>query len=632
MPYIFIFTLLSFVSVYATSSGPNGPGTATTSGSTSYNWTNPANVLTDNSSAATATISGTNTDGTGTAPLNFTNNGQIFNLRNRATHSLAANFSISGSGSKLVVGDATAAINFTIPNTFTYTGTVDVANNATLTINNTTVPALGVIAKGTLTSYIVFGANGDQTVPAKSYYRLTISGTGTKTLDGASNTEEKLIIGVGATLNDGGYFFSIDADIDNSGIHISPSDGKIMMDGPAAQNISGSNGVFGNLDIFNLSNVTLFTNITINGFLKFSEGELIISAYTLTLNGTTLYETGTLTGGVNANLTVGGTGSIGNLKFTTGLETLNNLTINRTSNGKVTLITTLNVRNILTMTDGNIVNGSNTVTLGSSTASLGTLSHTSGTIAGKFSRWFNNATNTGTTGLFPVGTQDNYRPAQIEYTSAPSTGGIITTEFIASDPGDLGLPLSESGQLIDKAGDSGYWDLATSAVTGGTYSGTFTATNFSGILDYTKLRLIKRADVSSSWTLLGTHVAPTGSNAVPVLTRTGFTSMSQFGIGGDASENPLPVSLLFYTATRDRDVVELQWVTVSEVNSDYFEVEKSPDLLVWESVITVPAAGNSNVLVKYVTEDVENDNKLLYYRLKQVDFDGNTSLFKIVEV
>ncbi|MBU6159071.1 MAG: hypothetical protein KGP35_08575, partial [Bacteroidetes bacterium] len=77
---------------------------------------------------------GTNTDGTGTAPVNFTTNKQIFNLRNAASITLDASWTISGNNSKLVVGNGTDACNFIVPGLLTVsTVATDVSNNGTIT-------------------------------------------------------------------------------------------------------------------------------------------------------------------------------------------------------------------------------------------------------------------------------------------------------------------------------------------------------------------------------------------------------------------------------------------------------------------------------------------------------------------
>ena len=82
---------------------------------------------------------GTNTDGSGTAPVNFTTANQIFNIRNTANPTIGANWTVSGAGSKVIVGDGTAACTFTIPGTLIFTSNCDVSDNGTLKITSTAV-------------------------------------------------------------------------------------------------------------------------------------------------------------------------------------------------------------------------------------------------------------------------------------------------------------------------------------------------------------------------------------------------------------------------------------------------------------------------------------------------------------
>lgn len=525
---------------------------------------------------------GTNTDGTGTAPSNFTTDGQVFNLRNRTTATLTANLTISGNGSKLVCGNGSTAINFTIPAGFSYLGLIDVSNNATLTINNTTVPNFGTIARTSNggISTVIFGAAGAQAVEGRAFHNLTLSG-GTKALNGAASAEEKLTISSGTIFDDGGYTFAVEKNVENSGTHQSVTGGMLLVDGSASQSITGTSGIFGNLEIDNSNGVNLSTSVNVSGVLTLTDGAFSIASNTLTLSGTVSSIGGTLTGGSSANVIINGSGDFGTLNFTSGAQSLNNLTVNRTS-ATIYIGTALNVRSTLTMTTGNIAVGSNVLTLGISTASRGTLSRTNGTIVGYFSRWFANATNSGVSGLFPIGTESNYRPVQIEFTSAPSTGGRLTAIFEEGDPGNSGLPLSESGVDINKAGVSGIWSIVATTLVGGTYSGTFTAEGFIGVEDYATLHLLRRSNSGANWTLSGTHVTTTGSNATPVLRRTGMSAFGEFGVGGDAAVNPLPVELLFFNASQQDDRVDFHWATAQELNNDYFHLEQSIDGTNWE--------------------------------------------------
>ncbi|MBK7678353.1 MAG: hypothetical protein IPJ29_02900 [Chitinophagaceae bacterium] len=83
---------------------------------------------------------GTNTDGTGTAPSNFTNDGSIFNVVNRVSTTLDANWTVSGSSSKVITGDGIAGTELIIPNSAILTGYVDVTNLSALRIENSTLP------------------------------------------------------------------------------------------------------------------------------------------------------------------------------------------------------------------------------------------------------------------------------------------------------------------------------------------------------------------------------------------------------------------------------------------------------------------------------------------------------------
>jgi hypothetical protein len=95
---------------------------------------------------------------------------------------------------------------------------------------------------------------------------------------------------------------------------------------------------------------------------------------------------------------------------------------------------------------------------------------------------------------------------------------------------------------------------------------------------------------------------------------------------------PLPIELLSFTAEKNNSLVEVKWSTASELNNDYFMVERSQDATNFELVAKVPAAGNSNTLKRYATQDEKPYQGLSYYRLKQTDFDGTFNYSKIVAI
>jgi len=87
----------------------------------------------------------------------------------------------------------------------------------------------------------------------------------------------------------------------------------------------------------------------------------------------------------------------------------------------------------------------------------------------------------------------------------------------------------------------------------------------------------------------------------------------------------LPVELLSFEARSNADVVEVEWATASEQNSDRFVVERSNDNMDWTPLTEVPAAGESQSLLSYRAVDRTPLAGVAYYRLKQVDLDGSST-------
>jgi hypothetical protein len=294
------------------------------------------------------------------------------------------------------------------------------------------------------------------------------------------------------------------------------------------------------------------------------------------------------------------------------------------------------VRGVLGMLASINTNG-NELTLGTSTSVRGTLNRTAGNIIGRFSRWFTNATNTGTTGLFPIGTATLYAPYTIEYTTAPTAGGKITCEYVAGAPGNNGLPQFDftSGLVfIDKVAVEGLVRVTNTGVSGGSYTSTFTANNYTGVTNYSNLRLVYRT-VAGNWTVVGTAGTNTGTNTSANVIRTGLSTLAgEYGIGGDQSQNPLPVKLLSFTARmKSEQEALLEWKTAFEVNAARFIIERSTDLQTWEPQGTVAARGFSSSTVSYqYTNNITGLSGTVYYRLVEVTTDGKRMSSDVVSV
>jgi hypothetical protein len=99
-----------------------------------------------------------------------------------------------------------------------------------------------------------------------------------------------------------------------------------------------------------------------------------------------------------------------------------------------------------------------------------------------------------------------------------------------------------------------------------------------------------------------------------------------------ANPQILPVSLINFSASAESQNVRIEWSTASEINSDYFLVERSSNGEKFTSVGAVKASGNSSQNNYYNLTDDHPLSKHSYYRLKQVDFNGDVWYSKVEAV
>lgn len=92
------------------------------------------------------------------------------------------------------------------------------------------------------------------------------------------------------------------------------------------------------------------------------------------------------------------------------------------------------------------------------------------------------------------------------------------------------------------------------------------------------------------------------------------------------SASPLPVEWLKFDARAESQAVILDWSTASETGNDHFLVERSRDLLDIEPIGLVPSRGNTSQVSHYAFRDDAPYNGLSYYRIRQVDTDGQSTV------
>ncbi|MBX0332190.1 T9SS type A sorting domain-containing protein [Pontibacter sp. HSC-14F20] len=95
---------------------------------------------------------------------------------------------------------------------------------------------------------------------------------------------------------------------------------------------------------------------------------------------------------------------------------------------------------------------------------------------------------------------------------------------------------------------------------------------------------------------------------------------------------PLPVELVYFTATVRNNQAHLEWLTASELDNDRFEIERSLDARSFEMVGTVKGKGTTSLESKYTFTDRTPVQGTVYYRLKQVDLDGQFAYSNVIAV
>jgi len=94
----------------------------------------------------------------------------------------------------------------------------------------------------------------------------------------------------------------------------------------------------------------------------------------------------------------------------------------------------------------------------------------------------------------------------------------------------------------------------------------------------------------------------------------------------------LPIELIDFDGYADSRVNNLYWITATEINNDYFLLEKSEDGIYWTTLAKVDGAGNSSNEIRYEYLDEHPFVMTSYYRLSQVDFDGVGETFDVIAI
>jgi len=117
----------------------------------------------------------------------------------------------------------------------------------------------------------------------------------------------------------------------------------------------------------------------------------------------------------------------------------------------------------------------------------------------------------------------------------------------------------------------------------------------------------------------------------PVTEATGLNSPNPRSLYA-AGTAGLPVALLNFSGQQKQTTVQLEWITASETNNDYFTIDRSADGLSYTRLFKIKGAGNSSRAKSYLSIDETPRTGDNYYRLSQTDCNGKSVTFIPIHV
>ncbi len=334
--------------------------------------------------------------------------------------------------------------------------------------------------------------------------------------------------------------------------------------------------------------------------------------------------------------TIGGAGTL-NIN-TTGIArfTLNNsfgLRLDRA-------FTTGNGRMILDNGPLNL-NGFN-LTIGNNATAYGNIFATNGYITGNGNliRWYPSGlvvTANVDSCLFPFGTPSAKRFAYV--TGNPTVGGTISMShndaagFTVINP-----PFNDNATNSVSVNVRQNYNWTIDTANG--LAGTDFAITLKGNADPGQVTIPANMRVTLANTIApGTTLDGSGTVLLPEGNRNLLTAgqlENTFYLGANDAQNALPVKFIAFNGKPYNKAVMLDWTTATETNNSHFLVERSTDGNRFAAIGQVKGNGNKNSISSYTfldNTDIEtNKIPFVYYRLKQVDFNGQTNDSKIIQV
>ncbi|PCJ65587.1 MAG: hypothetical protein COA58_09255 [Bacteroidetes bacterium] len=526
---------------------------------------------------------------------------------------------------------------------------------ATVNINNTA----GITPSVPWTVYtamnIASGAKFDGGALTHTFY-------GNFNNNGEVYSSGKLLFTPGAPFSSGGTLsfvgdtFSSTGEVELAGTApitlsgLTPNFGKLVISNTHSSGVTATNSsawnVTGDLQI--LSGATLYAgssttyyiegNLVNNGSLEGQTSNFIFTGDTVSIDGVGTnnfedleIENGTLLKMNNdikiySDLVVDGTldtsgstlefagSEAGTISGSAGSLFVQQLTSGKTSGAQTTLLIPVTVVGNLEMTGGQFVTDNTNLLIIADNATSSAGNDTS-YVVGPMKKVGDDAF------VFPLG--DSVKWARLGI-SAPS---VSTDEFIAqfySDPYTDTLTMATSpSPVLNNVSKVEYWTCDRNAGSSNVTVELYWENRSASGIDSANSDLAVARWNGSAWENAGSLAVQ--GYVIGSVTSSLVSSFSPFTFGSlGGAYNYLPVDLVEFDVVLNKSgLVDLTWNTASELNNDYFELEHSTNGEDFQPFTTVKGNGTTNEIQLYKAVHFNPQLGLNYYRLKQVDYDGN---------
>ncbi len=580
---------------------------------------------------------GTNANGSGTNPVDFVSSGQYFVIKNTTTATVDAPWTVAGSSSKVILGDGTAGIKFTVPTGVSFTGKLDVVAPATgknsIVINGGKFPSIGVVAG---LPDVTVGTDVNTTIPKAIWGDVVIASPSNVVI----NMSDTLLVN-NLSVNAGSVFSATTNAATNNTLPpvTIANGGAVTINGTFKTGKTA--GFVATLNYLGTPNTTLGANSTIVFDKVATTTTQTVNALqyvNLVVGGSSpkAFEIGTLkvSGDFIYTNTAGSVvASPSSIEFNgASLQNIDGIPapyfsdVTLSNGGLKKLHTSATINGIVSFINGKLDVNTDTLFI-TALATVGTGVSNSYFVTGNSAagRVVYLGVGASSTATIPVGSTNNYLPVTVTPSSSYDFA-IAAYQGLTADGTFGGTPVigASKAQSVDA-----FWNIAS--INGIGVGNVKVEVNWPAALEGATFSTLANNQVKlveyngTSW-LPGSFGA---ANNTSNIASDSFSTFTVFTVSQAAGV--LPASSLKLNAAKVNNAIEVKWSTINEINTTICLVERSNNGVDFAPVFTTNAAGNI-AAKNYSFSDKNFRLGNNYYRIKMLDADGRISYSNIMQV